>query len=489
MSLVDLSRWQFALTVSFHMTFPAITVGLAVFLSVIYALYWRTKKPVYLQMFRFWRRIFAVGFALGVVAGAVITFEMGLNWGVFGAKTGPIIGPVIGMEVVTAFFVEAGFIGILLYGEGRVKHATMFISTVMVSIGTILSTTWILIANSWMQTPGGFAVHDGQFVPSDWIKAIFTPAFVWRWPHMLLAVLISAAFFIAGISAYYLIKGRSRQFAIRSLSIALGVAALLLPAQLLLGDGIAGNVLVPHQISKIEALEGNWGQGNTGWVLFAIPDQEAARNEVQVSVPCLGSFINKDPTCHTATPGLDLTPKADRPNMAASFWGFRAMFYASLVMYVTVFLSVVLRLRKRLWKARRFHRWVLWTTPIGIVAILGGWVTSEAGRQPWVVYGLLRTSDAVSHLAPASLLFSVIGFTSLYALLLAAYVVYIVRTVRKGPEDDHPSRTADTTPGGSVLADLFGPSETRADQDASEPEPEPEPSTPVLVRTAIEGAR
>jgi cytochrome bd-type quinol oxidase subunit 1 len=249
------------------------------------------------------------------------------------------------MEVVTAFFVEAGFIGILLYGEGRVKHATMFISTVMVSIGTILSTTWILIANSWMQTPGGFAVHDGQFVPSDWIKAIFTPAFVWRWPHMLLAVLISAAFFIAGISAYYLIKGRSRQFAIRSLSIALGVAALLLPAQLLLGDGIAGNVLVPHQISKIEALEGNWGQGNTGWVLFAIPDQEAARNEVQVSVPCLGSFINKDPTCHTATPGLDLTPKADRPNMAASFWGFRAMFYASLVMYVTVFLSVVLRLR------------------------------------------------------------------------------------------------------------------------------------------------
>jgi cytochrome d ubiquinol oxidase subunit I len=451
-SLLDLSRWQFALTVCFHMTFPAITVGMSVFLCVIYAMYWRTKRPVYLQMFRFWRRIFAVGFALGVVAGAVITFQMGLNWGVFGAKTGPIIGPIIGMEVVTAFFVEAGFIGILLYGDGRVRHLTMFVSTVMVSIGTILSSTWILAANSWMQTPAGYAVKNGQYVPTDWAKAIFTPAFAWRYPHMLLAVLISGAIFIAGISAYYLIKNRAHGFARRSLSIALGVAALLLPVQLLVGDGVAGNVDVPYQLSKLEAIEGNWQNGNTGWVIFAIPDQAAARNIVQISVPWLGSAIAKDPTGKTATPGLDNTPVADRPDMAATFWGFRAMFFASLFMFATAFLGVVLRLRGRLWESRRFHKFVLWTTPVGILAILGGWITSEAGRQPWVVFGLLRTSAAVSKLAPGTVLFSVIGFSLIYLVLLVAYIVYIVHTVKIGPERDDPRLTPDPSPGTAVVA-------------------------------------
>ncbi|MDQ1571560.1 MAG: cytochrome bd ubiquinol oxidase subunit [Actinomycetota bacterium] len=452
-SLIDLSRWQFALTVCFHMTFPAITVGMSVFLCVIYAMYWRTHKPVFLQMFRFWRRIFAVGFALGVVAGAVITFQMGLNWGVFGAKTGPIIGPIIGMEVVTAFFVEAGFIGIMLYGDGRVRHITMFASTVMVAIGTILSSTWILAANSWMQTPEGYALKNGQYVPTDWAAAIFTPAFAWRFPHMLLAVLISGSIFIAGISAYYLVKNRARGFARRSLSIALGVAALLLPVQLLVGDGVAGYVDVPFQLSKLEAIEGNWQNGNTGWVYFAIPDQTAARNIIQLSIPWLGSAISKDPTGKTATPGLDNTPKADRPDMAATFWGFRAMFYSSLFMFATAFLGVVLRLRGRLWESRRFHKFVLWTTPVGILAILGGWVTSEAGRQPWVVFGLLRTSDAVSNLAPGSVVFSVIGFSLLYLVLLVAYIVYIVHTVRIGPERDDPRVSPDLTPGLAVSAE------------------------------------
>jgi cytochrome d ubiquinol oxidase subunit I len=445
-SLLDLSRWQFALTVCFHMTFPAITVGMSVFLSVIYAMYWRTQKPVYLQMFRFWRRIFAVGFALGVVAGAVITFQMGLNWGIFGAKTGPIIGPIIGMEVVTAFFVEAGFIGILLYGDGRVRHITMFASTVMVSIGTILSTTWILAANSWMQTPEGYAVKNGQYVPTNWAAAIFTPAFAWRYPHMLLAVLISGAIFIAGISAYYLVKNRAHGFSRRSLSIALGVAALLLPVQLLVGDGVAGNVDIPYQMSKLEAIEGNWQNGNTGWMIFDIPDQADAKNIFSISIPWLGSAISKDPTGKTATPGLDNTPKDDRPDMAATFWGFRAMFFASLFMFATAFMGVVLRLRGRLWESRRFHKYVLWTTPAGILAILGGWVTSEAGRQPWVVFGLLRTSAAVSKLAPGTVLFSVIGFSLIYLVLLVSYIAYIVHTVKIGPERDDPRVTPDLTP-------------------------------------------
>lgn len=448
MSLLDLSRWQFAITVVFHMTFPAITVGLSILLCVVYGMYWRTGAAVYLQMFRFWRRIFAVGFAIGVVAGAVITFQMGLNWGVFGARTGPIIGPIIGMEVVTAFFVEAGFIGVLLYGDGRVRNVTMFFATVMVSLGTLLSSTWIIAANSWMQTPAGYTVVDGQFEPTNWWQAIFNPSFIWRWPHMVAAVLISASFFVAGISAWYLLKGRAKPFARRSMSIALGIAALLMPLQLYLGDQIGGHEL-PDQLSKLEAIEGNWNNGNTGFILFAIPDQQAARNIAELNIPCLGSAIAKDLSCNTAMPGLTLTPGLDQPNMAATFWGFRVMFLAALLMFGTAFAATVLRMRNRLWTARRFHRFVAWATPVGILGILGGWVTAEAGRQPWVVFGQLRTSDAVSNLAPGGVLFSVIGFTALYVVMLAAYIAYIVRTVRIGPERDDPRHEPAPEPIGS----------------------------------------
>ncbi|WP_410790054.1 cytochrome ubiquinol oxidase subunit I [Kribbella sp. C-35] len=454
MSLLDLSRWQFVITVMFHMTFPAITVGLSILLSILYGMYWRTRKAVYLQMFRFWRRVFAVGFAIGVVAGIVITFEMGLNWGAYAAKTGPIIGPIIGMEVVTAFFVEAGFIGVLLYGDGRVRQATMFAATVMVSLGTLLSSTWIIAANSWMQTPAGFVVRNGRFEPTDWLDAIFNRSFVWRWPHMVLAVLISAAFFVAGIGAYYLVKGRALAFARRSVSIALGVAAMLVPLQVFVGDHTAGAVL-PYQLSKLEALEGNWKNGNTGFILFAIPDQQAQRNLVELNIPCLGSAINRDLSCKTAIPGLDLTPKADRPDMAAVFWGFRVMFLAALLMFGTVFYATILRFRRKLWTSRRFHRFLLWTTPVGILAILGGWATAETGRQPWVVFGRLRTADAVSHLAPGEVVFSVVGFSLVYVVMLVAYVVYIVHTARIGPDHVAPDElhpVLDTVPTASLAS-------------------------------------
>ena len=238
-AVLDVSRWQFAITIAFHMTFPAITVGLAVFLAVVYGLYLRTRDQLYLQIFRFWKKIFAVGFALGVVAGTVITFEFGLNWGPFAHATGPVLGPIIGMEVVTAFFVEAGFIGIMLYGDGRVSDRLMFVSTTVVAVGTLLSTTWILAANSWMQTPAGARYVNGQFVPTDWVAAILNPAFVWRYPHMLLAVLISASWLVAGVGAYYLVKGRAVAFGRRTFSLALGVLFVLLPVQLMVGDHVA----------------------------------------------------------------------------------------------------------------------------------------------------------------------------------------------------------------------------------------------------------
>ncbi|MEN3356299.1 MAG: cytochrome bd ubiquinol oxidase subunit [Mycobacteriales bacterium] len=456
LSLLTLSRYQFAFTVMFHMLFPSITVGLSIFLCVVYGMYWRTRSAVYLQMFRFWRRIFAVGFAIGVVAGIVMAFQFGLNWGVFAAAAGPIQGPLLGMEVVTAFFVEAGFIGILLYGDGRVKPPTMFVATVMVTIGTLLSSTWIIANNSWMQTPSGFEVHNGRFEPTDWLQVIFSPSFLWRWWHMLAAVLISASFFLAGLGSWYLVKGRALPFARRTVSIGLGMAAIVIPVQVFLGDQTAGHEL-PLQLSKLEAVEGNWtgdGHGNnTAYVLFAIPDQQAERNIWQLDIPCLSSAIVRDLSCKTGNPGLDLTAPQDRPLMAPVFWGFRVMFLSALWMFGTAFYATILRLRGKLWTARRFHRYLLWAAPAGFLAILGGWVTAETGRQPWVVFGYLRTADAVSHLAPGAVLFSVVGFALLYLVMAVAYIAYIVHTMRIGPERDAPVvQPAETTPAHPVPA-------------------------------------
>lgn len=433
-TLLELSRWQFAFTIIFHMTFPAVTVGLAIFLAFAYGVYLRTHDPVYLQIFRFWRKIFAVGFALGVVAGAVITFELGLDWGPFVNATGPVLGPIVGMEVVTGFFVEAGFIGVMLYGESRVRERTMFISTCIVALGTVLSTTWIMAANSWMQTPAGFRIVHGQFQPVNWMHVIFNPSVGWRYPHMLVAVLIAAAWMIAGISAYYLVKGRDRAFAKRGFSLALGVLAVLVPLQLDIGDHVYGDYVIKYQLTKAEAIEGNWNSTNTGYNIFVIPDVSQQRDRVMISVPKLGSYIAKDLSGHTALPGLLLTPKNDRPNPWPVFWGFRLMFYAAIVMFTAALIGIVLRLRRTFYSARWFHKFVLWLTPAGVLAIIGGWITAETGRQPFVVYGYLRTSQAVSHLAPASLVFSLAGFVTIYLILLTAWITYVVRSVRRGPD-------------------------------------------------------
>jgi cytochrome bd ubiquinol oxidase subunit I len=255
-------------------------------------------------------------------------------------------------------------------------------------------------------------------------------------------VLISASFFTAGIGAYYLVKSRALPLARRSVSVGLGVATIVLPFQLFIGDQVAGQEL-PLQLSKLEAMEGNWTSGNTGWVAFVIPDQQAQRNIAQVSIPCLGSAFVKDLSCQTGNPGLDLTPPADQPPMALAFWGFRIMWYAAIVMFGTVFYATIQRFRRQLWTSRRFHRFLMWSTPVGILAILAGWVLAESGRQPWVVFGQLRTSDAVSQLAPGEIVFSVVGFALLYALMLGAYIAYIVRTLRIGPERDHPQWDAE----------------------------------------------
>jgi cytochrome d ubiquinol oxidase subunit I len=432
-TLLDLSRWQWALTAAFHITFPAVTVGTSVLLIACYAMYVRTDDPEWLRMFRFWRRIFGIGFAIGVVSGIVLTFEFGLNWGRFAHDVGPIVGVAILMEVAMAFFLEAGFLGLLVYGEGRIGKRMMLFATCMVSLGTTLSVTWIMVANSWMQTPAGYKIVDGQFQPVNWIHVIFNPSFGIRFIHMLVGALISAAWVIAGVSAWYFVKRRHLLLARRGLSIALGSLAVILPLQGFIGDEVVSYV-AKYKTPQFEAQEGNW-KPNTGYNIFEIPNQAGPSNYWQVSLPWFGSAISKDWSGNTAIPPLSLTPKNLRPQILTTFYGFRVMWFGWLLMLAVAMVGVILRLRGRLYSARWFHKLLLWMIPSGILAVWGGWVLAETGRQPWLVYGKLLTAAAVSPLKPAVVLITLVVFVLIYVALLSAYVWYVARAVREGPGD------------------------------------------------------
>jgi cytochrome d ubiquinol oxidase subunit I len=434
-SLLDLSRWQWALTAAFHITFPAVTVGTSAFLIVCYAMYMRTNEDVWLRMFRFWRKIFAVGFTLGVVSGIVLTFEFGLNWGPYAHDVGPIVGVMILMEVIMAFFLEAGFLGLLIYGEGRISRRMMMFSTCMVTLGTTFSVTWILVANSWMQTPSGYKIVNGQFQPVDWLHVIFNPSFGIRFIHMLVGVLLTAAWFIAGISAWYFVKGRHLPVARRGLSVALGVLVVALPLQMFLGDTAAGSYVAKYKLPELIAMEGNWNSTNTGENIIIVPKPSSEKNSWQVTVPWMGSAIAKDWSGRTPTPGIKTVPKALRPPVLPVFYGFHAMWVPTLLMMWAVVTSIALRLRGRLYSARWFHKLLVWMTPIGLLGIWGGWVTAETGRQPWIVYGKLLTAQAVSPLKPVPVLVSLILFIAFYLTLLGVFARYVVRAVQEGPGD------------------------------------------------------
>jgi len=434
-TFIDLSRWQFATTAAFHMTFPALSVGLAIFLVICYGAYYRTGNPLYLQMFRFWRKIFALGFALGIVAGIVLTFELGLNWGNYARAVGPILGPIICLEALTAFFLEAGFIGILLYGEGRVSKRVTMVATCLVALGALLSTAWILSANSWMQTPAGYREVNGQFQPTNWFDAIFNPAFDWRFPHMVLAVLVSSSWFIAAIAAYYLLRHRAAAFAKKTLSISLAAAAILLPIQLNVGDNMATYMSAVYQPGKVLAAEGNFTSGNTGWNLFVIPDQAQQRNYVQVSLPNAESvFVFHNFSGDESVASLTTIPKNLQPTVAPVFWGFRLMFYGALAMFSVAFIGVIMRLRRRLYTERWFLWLVLWMLPVGVIATIAGWVVSESGRQPWLVYGKLLVNNSASSLSTGEIIASLAAFWIVYLGLITAWIRQVVREVRRGPD-------------------------------------------------------
>jgi cytochrome d ubiquinol oxidase subunit I len=449
-----LARAQFAFTVSFHFIFPAFSIGLASYLAVLEGLWLATGKARYLTLFRYWLKIFAIAFAMGVVSGIVMSYQFGTNWSVFSDKAGPIIGPLMAYEVLTAFFLEAGFLGVMLFGLERVGKKLHYVATLMVAGGTAMSAFWILSVNSWMQTPTGWATNaQGQFVPAgSWLDIIFNPSFPYRLVHTVLAAYLTTALVVGAVGAWHLLKGRDNQAVRTSFSMAMWMAALVAPVQIFVGD-LHGLNTLEHQPAKVMAMEGHFESYDNGAPLILIghPDRGAEKTRVLIEVPKLSSIILKhDPNAPLA--GLKSIPKRDRPPAEIVFWSFRIMVGLGLLMFALGLWSLLARLRKRLFDWRWLHRFAVAMGPAGFVAVIAGWVTTEVGRQPWVIYGLLRTKDAVSPIASPGVTGSLIAFVLVYFAVFGAGTLYILRLMAKAPEEGEegepraPIRTAGITP-------------------------------------------
>jgi cytochrome d ubiquinol oxidase subunit I len=432
---LTLARLQFAFTVSFHIIFPSISIGLASFLVVVEGLWLKTRHAVYLEIYRFWLGIFAMGFGVGVVTGIVLSFEFGLGFARFSQVAGAAIGPMIALEVLTGFFLEAGFLGIMLFGLDRVGPRLHFVSSLMVACGTIASACWILSANSWMQTPDGVAFRQGRLVVTNWLKVIVNPSWPYRLPHMLSAALLTGSFLVTGVGAWYLLQRRHLAFARKTVSLGTLFATVLIAGQVFLGDLLYG-VMLQHQPAKMQAAEGFWDKQSASpapyyWIV--VPDQAAQRNRFALGTPYLGSIW----LTHTLTgrvKGLSNTPADRQPAMAIVFYGFRLMYGLAILMFAVAVISLWLRLQGRLYTCRWFLKLLVLMTPSGVLATLGGWYVAETGRQPWVIYGVLKTADAVSPIPAWALLASLIAFVCVYALFITAFLVFSLRMIRRGPE-------------------------------------------------------
>jgi cytochrome d ubiquinol oxidase subunit I len=431
---IILSRIQFAFTLSFHILFPTLTIGLAAYIAIWEWLWLRTGSPVYFRLCRFWTRIFALAFGMGVVSGIVLSYEFGTNFSKFSEVTGNILGPLMSYEVLTAFFLEAGFLGVMLFGWKRVSPRLHFAATMLVMAGTLFSTFWILSANSWMQTPAGYRFEDGVFYPDNWLKIIFNPSFPYRWGHMVVASYLASSFMIAGLSAWQIVNGVAADCARKSLSLALGLALVLAPLQILLGDMHGLNTL-EHQPIKIAAIEGRWDtQRHAPLTLFALPDMKAETNHAAIEIPELGSLILTH-DFNGEIKGLKSVPPQDRPYVPVPFFAFRVMVGIGLWLLALAIVGNILRAGKKLYWSDWFLRLCTFTTPLGFVAVLAGWFTTETGRQPWIVYGLMRTADGASRLPPVEVATSFGAFLVLYLMLLGAFILYLRRMVRQGPAE------------------------------------------------------
>ncbi|QFU17770.1 cytochrome ubiquinol oxidase subunit I [Microvirga thermotolerans] len=434
-----LSRIQFAFTISFHIIFPAFTIGLASWLAALEFNWLRTGNPIYRNLFRFWVKIFAISFGLGVVSGIVMSYQFGTNWSRYSEFTGNVLGPVIAYEVITAFFLEAAFLGIMLFGWEKVGDRLHFLATCMVALGTLISAFWILSANSWMQTPAGYAIENGKAVPVDWFAIVFNPSFPLRYAHMVLGAYLTTAFAVAGMSAWMLLRhGRDAPEgklagARRSMSMALWFAAIFVPIQILVGD-LHGLGVLKYQPTKLAAIEGNWErQANMPLRLFAIPDEAAETNRYELGIPKIGSWVLTH-AFDGVVPGLKDVPPDERPPVLPVFFSFRIMVGIGFAMLALGLWSLYLRWKGQLFTNRLFLTATMLMTPSGFGAVLFGWFTAEIGRQPYVVYGLLRTADAASPVSATAVSASLATFVVVYAFIFGFGSYYLAKLLRKGPE-------------------------------------------------------
>lgn len=453
-----LARIQFAFTVSFHFFFPAFSIGLASYLAVLEGLWLKTGKQVYLDLFKYWIKIFAIAFAMGVVSGIVMSYQFGTNWSVFSDVAGPVVGPLMAYEVLTAFFLEAGFLGVMLFGMSKVGRKLHFTATLMVALGTFVSAFWILSVNSWMQTPVGHVVGaNGQFLPGDsWWDIVFNPSFPYRLVHTVMAAYLTTAFVVGGVGAWHLLKNRTNPHARTMFSMAMGMAAIVTPLQIFAGD-LHGLNTLEHQPAKVMAMEGHFDSHPNGapLILFGIPDSEAKTVHYAIEIPKASSLILKH-DLNAPMVGLDTIPDDEEPPVGMVFWSFRIMVGIGFAMLGIGMWSLFARMRGRLYDAPWLHRAALVMAPSGFAAVLAGWITTEVGRQPYVIYGLLRTADAASPLDAPAVAASLLAFIVVYFTVFGVGVWYILRLMAKSPQtgdagkqhdEAGPIRSAGITPG------------------------------------------
>jgi cytochrome bd ubiquinol oxidase subunit I len=427
-----LSRIQFGFTIGFHILFPTLNIGLAIFISIFEALWLKTHKIEYLKICKYWTKIFALTFGMGVVSGIVLSYELGTNFGNFTAAAGEVLGPLFAYEVLSAFFLEAGFLGIMLFGWKRVNPKIHYTATLLVTIGTIISAFWIMSANSWMQTPSGYFEVGNKFVVQSWLNVVFNPSFVHRLIHMLLASLVTTCFVIAGISSWYLLKKRYYDIAKPCLSIAMGLAVIVAPLQLVVGD-LVGTIVYRYQPLKTAAIEGNWNtQQGAPLILFAIPDVQNATNHFEIAIPYGASLFNTHSLYGTLV-GLKSVSPNNWPLVATTFFSFRVMVGIGLLFIAIAFYGLWLRFRQKLYTNNFFLRLCILASPLGFIAVIAGWLTAESGRQPWVIYGLMRTADGVSAVPMLQVLISLSLFVLTYGIIFSFYLYYLFKIIRKEP--------------------------------------------------------
>lgn len=428
-----LSRIQFGFTIGFHILFPTLNIGLAMFLTIMEALWLKTRDPVYLSICKFWTKIFALTFGMGVVSGIVLSYELGTNFGNFTHAFGGILGSLFAYEVLSAFFLEAGFLGVMLFGWNRVGPKLHLAATCLVMIGTTISAFWIMSANSWMQTPSGYQILNGNYIVDNWAAVVFNPSFIPRFIHMVMASYLTASFLIAGVAAWYLLKQRFVPMAKTCFSFTLWAVLFLAPLQVFIGDEV-GLVIHEFQPLKTAAIEGLWNtQQDAPFIIFAIPDVRQETNRFVLAIPYAASFINTH-RFHGELIGLKSVPPADRPIVGIVFYTFRIMLGIGFLMFAVGLYAFWLRRRKKLFTTNWFMRFCVLIAPIGFISTIAGWLTAESGRQPWIVHGVMRTADAASIVPLHQVVTSLILFIIAYIFVFSFYIFYLFRVIQKGPE-------------------------------------------------------